>query len=65
MPASYLSKHRPICDVIAEIKNTVVAYSDDPYVIQQIEKLCEEATSYAQRMSAKLAEYKAGTAEGR
>lgn len=58
MPASYLTRHRPICDVIADIKRTVAAYSDDPYVTEQVDKLCDEATGYAQSMSAKLAEYK-------
>lgn len=55
MPASYLSRHRPICDVIAEIKAIASTREDDVTM-----KLCDEAADYARRMSAKLVEYKNG-----
>jgi len=53
MPASYLSKHRPICDVLNDIRVRAALMNDEEAV-----RLCDEAISYAQRMSAKLAEYK-------
>lgn len=53
MPASYLSRHRPLCDVLQEIQDAAVVRGD----IKTI-KLCDEAIDYARRMSAKLVEYK-------
>ena len=53
MPSSYLSKHRPICAVLAEMQGIAEKNGDGDML-----KLIEEAITYAQRMSAKLAEYK-------
>lgn len=53
MPASYLARHRPICTVLQEIRG--IAETREDHVTM---KLCDEATGYAQRMSAKLTEYK-------
>ncbi len=50
MPASFLKRHRTICDTLEEIR----AHSDDPYV----HKLVDEAKQYAMRMSVRLVEYK-------
>lgn len=47
---SYLSRHRPICAVLQEIREL----TKDPEII----KLIDEAISYAQSMSAKLVEYR-------
>ena len=47
---SYLARHRTICAVLAEIKETTT----DPRII----KLADEAIDYAQRMSKRLVEYK-------
>jgi hypothetical protein len=57
MPASFLARHRTICEVLTEIK-TIAAQTDEPADGRIIE-LCDEAIDYAQRMSAKLTEYKA------
>ena len=54
MPASYLKRHRPICDVLNEIKELAIRWDN-----KRLEVLCDEAITYAQSMSAKLAEYKA------
>jgi len=53
MPASYLKRHRPICDVLGEIREIALAHND-PRIVQ----LCDEGIDYARRMSAKLVEYK-------
>lgn len=53
MPASYLLKHRPICDVLNQIRTLAYAKND-----LEIAHLCDEAITYAQRMSSKLVEYK-------
>lgn len=47
---TYLSRHRPICAVLAEMKER----TDDEGML----KLINEALDYAQRMSARLIEYK-------
>jgi len=54
MTGSYLARHRPICTVIAEIR----ALAEQRLDAKTIE-LCDEATNYAQRMSARLVEYHA------
>lgn len=48
---SYLSRHRPICVVLEEIRTLGVCSP-------QIDALVDEAKDYAQRMSARLMEYK-------
>lgn len=53
MPASYLTRHRPICDVLNDIRELALSIDE-----MKIVRLCDEAVSYAQRMSAQLAEYK-------
>lgn len=53
MPSSFLGRHRTICAVLTEIKEL----HSDPYT----RHLCDEAILYAERMSAKLVEYKAAT----
>jgi hypothetical protein len=59
---SYLSRHRPICTVIEEIKEKVEKLDGSPnplYIdLIPIVALCNEAKDYAQRMSARLMEYK-------
>lgn len=50
---TYLHRHRPICAVIAEIRELAVIRNDE-YTVT----LCDEARDYAQRMSVKLTEYK-------
>lgn len=50
---TYLTRHRPICAVIQEIRE-LAAQNNDEYMM----KLCDEARDYAQRMSVKLTEYK-------
>lgn len=47
---SYLSRHRPICSVLDEIKQKTT----DPNIIP----LIDEAIDYARRMSKRLMEYK-------
>ncbi len=55
MPASFLTRHRTICEVIDEIES----YADpEDYYGSKIVELCKEAKTYAQSMSAKLVEYK-------
>jgi len=56
MPASFLTQHRPICAVLAEIQELAIKRNDVLTVA-----LAQEAIIYAQRMSAKLTEYKALT----
>lgn len=51
--SSYLSRHRPICTVIEEIREKAEAMD-----IPSIVALCDEAKDYAQRMSNRLMEYK-------
>lgn len=53
MPASYLSKHRPICSVLEQILELAKARGDE-----EIVDLIEEAIPYAKSMSNKLSEYK-------
>ena len=53
VPASYLSRHRPICSVLQDIRMLAVLRNDEETM-----KLCDEAITYAQSMSAKLTEYK-------
>lgn len=53
MPASYLTRHRPICTVLQDIRNLAMIRNDEETM-----KLCDEATGYAKSMSAKLSEYK-------
>ena len=53
---SYLSRHRPICSVLDEIREKNAAY-DHPNRVE-IGILINEAKDYAQRMSARLMEYK-------
>lgn len=53
MPASYLAKHRPICAVLQLIRDIAEERGDEVTV-----ELCDEAITYARRMSAKLVEYK-------
>lgn len=57
MPASYLAKHRPICTVLQEIKE-IAENMPSSSESEKIAVLADEATGYAQRMSAKLQEYK-------
>ena len=51
MPASFLKRHRTICNVLEEIRERHV---ND----LRTQELVDEAKNYAQRMSAKLVEYK-------
>lgn len=59
MPASYLSKHRPICAVLAEIRE-ITTYKENvhPAARDKIVSLVDEAITYARSMSNKLVEYK-------
>lgn len=50
---SYLSRHRPICAVIQEIRELAEKRQDTATIT-----LCDEAVDYARRMSARLVEYK-------
>jgi hypothetical protein len=52
---SFLARHRTICAVLAEIK--FITKHPDINCLANIDKLCDEAIDYAQRMSAKLVEY--------
>jgi len=54
MPASFLSRHRTICDVLEEIRSIAERGGSNSEIVS----LCNEASTYAKRMSAKLAEYK-------
>jgi len=54
MPASFLQHHRTICAVLDEIRALALQRGDDTTV-----RLCDEALTYARRMSEKLVEYKA------
>lgn len=47
---SYLSRHRPICAVLQEMRERTT----DPVML----RLIDEAHDYAKRMSARLVEYK-------
>lgn len=58
MTESYLSRHRPICTVIDEIRERMKRIESNPIIAEDVIKLCDEATDYAQRMSARLMEYK-------
>lgn len=51
---SYMTRHRPICEVLTEIQNRAQQLPDDYGIL----KLTEEALDYARRMSARLTEYK-------
>lgn len=50
---SWMKDHRTICATIEEIKSLASTRNE-----QDIVDLCNEAKDYAQRMSAKLIEYK-------
>jgi hypothetical protein len=50
MPSSFLKRHRTICSVLVEIKETAKN--------EKITTLCDEAMTYAKAMSQKLVEYK-------
>jgi hypothetical protein len=52
MARSYLSRHRPICSVIQEIKELAAARADYRTI-----NLCDEAMDYAHSMSKRLVEY--------
>ena len=61
MPASFLSRHRTICDTIQEIREIAERGLADELSISDSEniiELCVEATTYGRAMSAKLQEYK-------
>lgn len=59
MPASFLARHRTICAVLEEIRAVANDVSRTEYQrSEKINELCNEARDYAQRMSAKLTEYK-------
>lgn len=64
MPASFLTRHRTICEVLEEIRS-YVAVIPPQYDEAYINKLIDEAKTYAQAMSAKLVEYKREKEEGR
>lgn len=55
MPASFLKRHRTICNVLEEIRSVK---GTDPNHYTRINMLVDEAKSYAESMSAKLVEYK-------
>lgn len=50
---SYLTRHRPICTVLQDVREIAERQGDDAIV-----KLCDEAITYARSMSARLTEYK-------
>lgn len=50
---SYLSRHRPICSVIQEIREIAEKQHNGTIML-----LCDEARGYAESMSRKLMEYK-------
>lgn len=52
---SYLSRHRTICAVLEEIRSE--AY-EPTMTLDRFNELIDEAKDYAQRMSARLMEYK-------
>lgn len=58
MTGSFLARHRTICSVLVEIRD-MAHNRKDAHTIA----LCEEAITYAQRMSSKLVEYKQTTNE--
>jgi hypothetical protein len=64
MPASFLKRHRTICEVLEEIR-AVSVLSKDAADIRNINTLVDEAKTYAEAMSAKLVEYKHEKEEGR
>lgn len=57
MPASFLKRHRTICMVLEEIRGyrNYIKTEDERI---RLGELVDEAKDYAQRMSAKLVEYK-------
>lgn len=57
MSNSYLSRHRPICTVLEEIRKCNNATNADA-LRPEINALIDEAKDYAQRMSNRLMEYK-------
>lgn len=61
MPASFLKRHRTICEVLEEIRTATLAN----HSVEYINTLVDEAKTYAQAMSAKLTEYKKEREEGR
>lgn len=68
MPASFLSRHRTICEVLEEIRSISISAQGDEYPtdrLEQIITLVDEAKTYAEAMSAKLSQYKREKEEGR
>lgn len=63
MPASFLKRHRTICEVLEEIRS--LADAENSVFLRDINALVDEAKTYAQAMSAKLTEYKREKEEGR
>ncbi len=57
---SYMTRHRPICAVLEEIR-TIANEQQDNYLVQ----LADEAISYAKRMDAKLVEIRNQESEAR
>jgi len=49
----FLHRHRTICSVIQEIRDIALLNNDNTTV-----ELCDEAETYAKRMSARLVTYK-------
>lgn len=61
MPASFLNRHRTICAVLEEIRelNDLSVEASKHYNSRKrINDLINEAKDYAEKMSAKLQEYK-------
>lgn len=63
MTGSFLARHRTICAVLEEIHALAVKGAEecDADYFLRISPLVFEAKDYAQRMSAKLVEYKAAS----
>lgn len=57
---SFLSRHRTICEVLEEARELAVRGNNEnePGYYSKIHTLLAEAKDYAQRMSARLMEYK-------
>jgi len=58
---SYMSRHRPICAVLEEIRSIAKELDHD----YGIAALADEAITYAKRMDAKLVEIRNRESEGR
>lgn len=56
--SSYLSRHRPICTVIEEIREKLKGLYSNKQQEAAMFALLDEAKDYAQRMSNRLMEYK-------